>query len=59
MFLVSPPWRASEGGRGFGAFKGQTVAVATWKKRRDSVARRRHLGLEGRGYTPLARGQGP
>jgi len=33
LFLVSPPWRASEVQWGFGAVKGQTVAVATWTKR--------------------------
>jgi len=32
IFLVSPPWRASEVERGSGAVKGQTVAVATWTK---------------------------
>jgi hypothetical protein len=45
MFLVRPPWRASEVERGLGAVKGQTVAVATWRKRREEGRRRCHLGL--------------
>jgi hypothetical protein len=50
LFLsFSPPWRASEVGFAVGSATRQTVAAATCKKRREWVARRRHLGLEGRG----------
>jgi len=59
IFLVSPPWRASDIERGSGAVKGHMPAEAGWRKRREEGGRHCHLGLEGRGYTPLTRGKGP